>query len=396
MPRILHIGKFYPPFAGGMENFLADLIPAQLQVGDEIAALVHDHQWAWKRSFSKVEPELRQSFKLYRVPCYGRLLYAPVSPQFGFWLNRVIQNFKPEILHFHLPNTSAFFALLLPSARRIPWVLHWHSDVISSLDHRLSLAYTVYRPVEQAMLAHAQAIIATSEPYLASSSALKAWQHKAQVIPLGLNAARLPEPNSAAQTWAASQWQGLGVKILHIGRLTYYKGQTILLKALAQLDDAQTLIVGTGELHAQLAQQIQQLKLEQRVRLLGYCNAEQITGLLASCDIFCLPSLERTEAFGMVLLEAMRYAKPIVTTQVTGSGMTWVVQTEKTGLLVPPQQVLPLVAALAQLRDDPQLRTNLGAAGQQRFYQFFDIVPIAEHMHALYKQLITVKKPPTP
>lgn len=387
MPRILHIGKFYPPFAGGMESFLADLIPAQMQVGDEIAALVHDHQIVWKRSFSSVQAEFTQPYQLYRAPCYGRLLYAPVSPQFGFWLNNIITQFKPEVLHFHLPNTSAFFAFLSPKARRLPWVLHWHSDVVSNLDNRLSLAYKFYRPAEQALLTRAQAVIASSEPYLASSAALCPWQHKTQVIPLGLNAARLPEPSAAAQTWASTQWQNSGVKILHIGRLTYYKGQAILLQALAQLDDAQTLIVGTGELHAQLAEMIRNLKLENRVRLLGHCSNEQLTGLLASCDIFCLPSLERTEAFGMVLLEAMRYAKPIVATQVTGSGMTWVVQADKTGLLVPPLEVAPLVAALQKLRDQPELRATFGAAGQQRFYQNFDILPIAQQLHDLYKRL---------
>lgn len=387
MPRILHIGKFYPPFAGGMESFLADLIPAQIQVGDEIAALVHDHQITWKRSFSSVQAEFTQPYHLYRAPCYGRLLYAPISPQFGFWLNKIIAQFKPEVLHFHLPNTSAFFAFLSPQARCLPWVLHWHSDVVSQVDNRLSVAYKFYRPAEQALLKRAQAIITSSEPYLASSAALRPWQHKTQVIPLGLNAARLPEPTAEAQAWVNAQWQNSGVKILHIGRLTYYKGQAILLRALAQLDNAQTLIVGTGELHTQLAEMIRKLHLENRVRLLGYCTDQQLTALLASCDIFCLPSLERTEAFGMVLLEAMRYAKPIVATQVTGSGMTWVVQAGETGLLVPPLEVAPLVTALQKLRDQPELRAKFGAAGQQRFYQNFDILPIAQQLHELYKRL---------
>ena len=69
---------------------------------------------------------------IYRAPSYGRLLYAPVSPAFPFWLARAIREFQPDLLHLHLPNTSAFGALLVPAARRLPWVIHWHADMVSS------------------------------------------------------------------------------------------------------------------------------------------------------------------------------------------------------------------------------------------------------------------------
>ncbi len=91
---------------------------------------------------------------IYRAPCYGRLLYAPISPTFPFWLARAIREFQPDLLHLHLPNTSAFWALLVPAARRLPWVIHWHADVVAStIDRRLALAYRLYRPFEQRLLA---------------------------------------------------------------------------------------------------------------------------------------------------------------------------------------------------------------------------------------------------
>lgn len=72
-----------------------------------------------------------------------------MSPQFPSWLKRVIRRERPIILHFHLPNTSAFWALAVPEARRLPWVVHWHADVVASdRDQRLKLAYPVYRPLE--------------------------------------------------------------------------------------------------------------------------------------------------------------------------------------------------------------------------------------------------------
>lgn len=394
MLRILHIGKYFPPFAGGMENFLADLTFAQAQQGDTVATLVHDHHLRWLRCFAPVRAEanLHQlaPITLYRAPTYGRLLYAPVSPQFPFWLRRILQDFQPQLLHFHLPNTSAFWALSLIQARRLPWIIHWHSDVFSTLNKKLAIAYSSYRPLEQRLLAHAQAIIATSVPYLASSTALQPWQDKCQVIPLGLSLDRLPDhPIPQATRWANQQWgDQRATKILCVGRLTYYKGHEILIQALVQVTGGQVLIVGQGELRSRLATLITKLNLAPQVKLLGYCTDAELTALFATCDIVCLPSVERTEAFGVVLLEAMRYAKPIIASAISGSGVTWVVQDKHTGLLVPPQDATALAHSLQQLIDEPQLGTRLGQAGYQRFMQLFDIKQIAVITSELYQRAL--------
>ena len=383
MPRILHLGKFFPPFAGGIENFLADLMPAQAERGDTVAAILHDHQPRLARFFASVQPELWNNQTIYRVPSYGRLLYAPVSPQFPWWLNRVLHEFQPQLLHLHLPNTSAFFALGLPRARRIPWIVHWHSDVVSALNSKLSIAYKVYRPFEQRLLAQAHTIIVTSPPYLASSIALQPWQDKCQIIPLGIAKTRLPEPTLAAKNWAEQQWAKHTTRILTVGRLTYYKGHEVLIRAIAQLEGAQVFIVGQGELRHRLEALINKLNLSHKIRLLGYCSDAELTALFATCDCFCLPSLERTEAFGVVLLEAMRYSKPIIASTIPGSGVTWVIQ--NAGLFVPPQDSLALAGALRQIVNDPQLGIRLGEIGQQRFKQVFDIKAVAEKMAGIYE-----------
>jgi len=383
MPRILHLGKFFPPFAGGIENFLADLMPAQAERGDTVAAILHDHQPRLARFFASVQPELWNNQTIYRVPSYGRLLYAPVSPQFPWWLNRVLHEFQPQLLHLHLPNTSAFFALGLPRARRIPWIVHWHSDVVSALNSKLSIAYKVYRPFEQRLLAQAHTIIVTSPPYLASSIALQPWQDKCQIIPLGIAKTRLPEPTPAAKNWAEQQWAKHTTRILTVGRLTYYKGHEVLIRAIAQLEGAQVFIVGQGELRHRLEALINKLNLSHKIRLLGYCSDAELTALFATCDCFCLPSLERTEAFGVVLLEAMRYSKPIIASTIPGSGVTWVIQ--NAGLFVPPQDSLALAGALRQIVNDPQLGIRLGEIGQQRFKQVFDIKAVAEKMAGIYE-----------
>ena len=130
--RVLHIGKYFPPFAGGMENFLADLLDESTAQGIECAAIVHDH--------SRGElPELEtiNSSLIVRVRSYGQLLFAPISPGFRGQLDKLIKSFQPDVLDIHLPNTSAFFLIFLAIARRIPWVIHWHSDVVFPADKPL-------------------------------------------------------------------------------------------------------------------------------------------------------------------------------------------------------------------------------------------------------------------
>jgi glycosyltransferase involved in cell wall biosynthesis len=389
MSRILHIGKFFPPFAGGIENFLADLIPAQIQQGETVAALVHDHQPRWRPPFfGSVYSENFESCTIYRAPCYGRLLYAPISPQFPFWLNRVLYDFQPTILHLHVPNTSAFFALWLSRARRIPWIIHWHADVETPFNPYLSIAYKFYRPLEQRLLAHAQRIIVTSPPYLMASRALARWQNKCQVIPLGIALSRLPMPTDSSIHWAEQQWQPDQLRVLSVGRLTYYKGHEILISAIAKTTKVQVLIVGEGEKRQDLASQINQLNLSQQVKLLGYCSEAELTALLATCDCFCLPSLERSEAFGVVLLEAMRYKKPIIASAIAGSGVTWVVQDGQTGILVPPTEITALAQALQFFQADPRRGVELGATGYQRFLQLFDINQVAKEISTLYQEIV--------
>lgn len=389
MPRILHIGKFFPPFAGGMEYFLSDLLPALQKQGIEVAALVHDHLLPWQRARSAHSREAEWSFPVYRAPCYGRLLYAPVSPQFPIWLSRIIRQFKPDILHLHVPNTSAFWAMALPSARRLRWVIHWQADVVASRhDKILALAYPCYRPFEQHLLAMASAIIVASPPYLESSRSLASWRSKCQVIPLGIDPARLPEPSmaesaAAHQLWGDQRW----LRVLAIGRLTYYKGHEILLQAIAALPNTCLILVGTGEREEKLRLLIERLKLKERVILQGSCTEARRNALLATCDIFCLPSIERTEAFGVALLEAMRFARPVVASRIKGSGVGWVVSDKETGTLCQPGDPVSLVQALRCLSTAPRQREAFGKAGRERFYNHFQIDQIAEKTAALYRSL---------
>ena len=379
--RVLHIGKYFPPFAGGMEQFLADLLPALRAREIEPAALVHGHAGHNGRI------DDHRGCPIYRAPSHGRLLFAPVSPAFPRWLERAIRDWRPQLLHLHLPNTSAFWVMASPAARRLPWLVHWHADVTDTDHAGLRLGYAFYRPLEQRLLRRSRGIVATSPAYLDSSRALAAHRELCRVVPLGVDPGRLPVPDTAARAQATTLWPASGCRILALGRLTYYKGFDVLLHAAAMVPELQLVIVGGGEQHKRLAALIERLGLQSRVRLAGFQPDPVRNALLAGCDLLCLPSLTRAEAFGVVLLEAMRFGKPVVASDIPGSGVGWVVRQGGHGRLTPPGDSIALAETLRMLTGDRALRENLGRFGQQALRERFAISPVARQFAALYRSL---------
>ena len=363
-----------------MENFMGDLLPALERRNIHTAALVHGHEFGRREAY---DGDL--AARVYRVPSYGSFLYAPISPGFVWALRREIRAFKPDILHMHLPNTSVFWAMAIHSAREVPWVIQWHSDVVNSdIDRRLAVAYRLYQPLEHRFLKKASAIIASTPPYFETSGPLSSWREKCRVIPLGLDENRLKIPGRDSENWAEGIWQTGRIRIISVGRLTYYKGHEVLIKAAADLPQSHIVIVGEGDRKGHLRGLIRQLGLGGRVELTGFMPDEKLRALLATSDLFCLPSIERTEAFGLVLLEAMRYAKPVVASDVSGSGMGWIIRHMETGLLVKPGDVDDLACALQLLCQRPDLRERMAEAGRERFNGVFRIDQVADRISSLY------------
>jgi glycosyltransferase involved in cell wall biosynthesis len=378
--RILHIGKFYPPVPGGMERFLADLVEAQRAAGHDVTVLVHDD----RRYESAGDPPW-----LMRCPVWLQLFFAPVSPMFPVWLQRALRMHTPDLLHIHMPNVSAFWALLLLRARRIPWVIHWHSDVEPSKHRRsLRLGYPHYYIFERALLERAESIIVTSRPYLEASRTLAPWTAKCYVVPLGVDPGRLPD---IPQAQTQGMWRGARLRVLAVGRLAYYKGFETLVRAVIGEPDMELTIVGEGEERRNLEAILERAGTPGNVRLLGEADDETVHKLMASCDVFCLPSRERTEAFGLVLLEAMRYAKPLLVSNLPGSGMTWVAREGQNAVLVPPEDVVAWRAALLALAEFPAKHQIMGRLGAERYARDFDIRIVAARIDWLYDLMFRMR-----
>lgn len=376
--RILHIGKYYPPVPGGMERFLSDLARAQRAAGHDVSVLVHDDGHTDLRA----DPAW-----VLRCPVWLRLFFAPISPLFPLWLHRAILRHDPDVIHIHMPNLSAFWALLLGSARCRAWIVHWHSDVERS-KRSLRMLYPHYAIFERALLDRAETIVVTSPQYLEASEPLSPWRAKCRVVPLGVDPARLP---AMAEGETRGLWNTNGLRLLAVGRLTYYKGFETLFRAVVDDPAKQLIIVGAGEERPRLERLLHEAGEPSSITLLGEADDATLVRLMASCDVFCLPSIERTEAFGIVLLEAMRYGKPLLVSDIKGSGVGYVARHGQNAIAVRPGDARAWRAAVDELAANPTRRRTMGLLGSQRYEREFGIDAVVSQLDLIYSLALRVE-----
>lgn len=167
--------------------------------------------------------------------------------------------------------------------------------------------------------------------------------------------------------------------LLTVARLVEKKGVTYAIAAMKKVvaEHAQVLyqIVGDGPLEAELQQQINDAGLQNHVQMLGWKNQEEINALTAGTDIFLLPSVTAAsgdkEGVPVVLMEAMARAIPVVST--VHSGIPELVDTDKSGYLVPERDIDSLADRLIALVQQPKLREQMGLLGREKVLKEFNI-----------------------
>ena len=179
--------------------------------------------------------------------------------------------------------------------------------------------------------------------------------------------------------------------VFALGRMTQYKGFDTLINAANQVDDEAVILVGgNGRLLKTYKELVLKNKLENKVYLIGRVSNEEIAAYFEAATVFCLPSNARSEAFGVVLLEAMAAGKPIVSTSIPGSGVSWVNQHGVTGLNVPICDERALAESLNLLINNETLADSMGTAGRERFNREFKAVIMVDKITSLYKRVLKV------
>jgi rhamnosyl/mannosyltransferase len=163
----------------------------------------------------------------------------------------------------------------------------------------------------------------------------------------------------------------------------------VLIEAARSLpEDCAVLIGGDGELLDHYRKTLEQKGLADKVKLLGHLVDGELASHFEACDVFCMPSTLRAEAYGVAMVEAMAMGKPVVTSDIAGSGVPWVNQHELTGLNVPVRDSGALADALNRLLCDAELRHRLGEAARGRYLREFSARRMTQRTLELYRRLL--------
>ena len=363
--RVLHVGKFYPPHRGGIESHTETLCRALAAEVDVEVLVAADGRETVRETVDGVP--------VTRIGTAATLASASINPGMA----RAIREARADVVHFHHPNPTAVLSYLA-SGRRGPLVVGYHSDIV-----RQRVLGTFFSPVLERFLRRADAVLAASPDYAQSSPVLRRHAERVRVVPYGIRAEEF-ETADPAEVARIRERHGPRM-VLAVGRLVYYKGFDYLLRAMAAVD-ATLVVLGDGPLRPALQALAAELGIAERVHFGG--SAPRLAPWYHAADVFTLPAVARSEAFGIVQLEAMAAGTPVVNTRLD-SGVPFVSRDGETGLTVPPQNPDALAGALNRLLDDAALRQKYGDAARQRVRRDFSAGRMAADTLAVYRDAVS-------
>lgn len=387
-PRVCHLGKFYPPATGGIETHVRALARAQAELGADVRVLCVNHQdrrgrdVTWESFADTPTVEERDGpvrvTRLGRRASLARLDLCPGLLAEFAGLGRDAY----DVLHLHAPNPTMLLALatLRP---RAPLVVTYHSDVVKQRALRLAM-----RPFEHAVYRRAAVLLADSPPYPDGSPLLGRYREKVDVLPLGLDLTPYLRPSEAALAHARELRDRHGEPLwLAVGRLVYYKGLHNAIRALPRVP-GKLLVIGHGPIEAELRRLAREVGVAERVVWRGRASEDELAGAYHAAAALMFPSNARSEAFGLVQVEAMASGCPVLNCAIPHSGVAWVSPHEETGLTVPMDDPEALAAAANRLLREPGLCERLGRQARERASREFDRRTMAARSLEIYRRAV--------
>ena len=384
--RVLQFGRFNNAEQnGGIERHMQLLCEGLTALNVDVTYLVAGDSLSSKAS--RINTPLG-SYDLVEAATIGTHFSTAASPM-QIIKALMLHRKKPfDVVHLHLPNPLAHIASwLLP--RSVKRVITWHSDIIKQ--KRL---LSIYLPFLRGFVTSVDAVIAATPAHFTSSTQIPADypDNKRHVIPYGRDFSDLeltPPTTELCESLKAKAKEASesGRIIFALGRHVYYKGFNVLIEAMQHVD-AQLILGGDGPLKVELQQQAERLDMIHKVIFTGSIPEADLAAYFNACDVFCLPSVEQSEAFGLVQLEAMACGKPVVCTQLN-NGVNVVNQAGATGLAVPVRDAGALAEALNTLLNDDALRSKLGQQAKAHAINGYSLTAMSNSHVALYHMLLS-------
>lgn len=379
--RIVHLAKYHSPFYGGMESHVEALAQKQARLGADVCIICinsfDDNTRLSQRT--KTEISFNDNVQVIKVGRILSLLKLDFCPSLFFYI-RYFAKFSDTVFHVHTPNPTMLLALMMTGKIHRNLVITHHSDAI-----RQKVLKYLFRPIEHWIYSQAKVILTTSKAYQAGSKFLRLYEPKLDVLPLGLDLSTFENPSQSTLDRAQQIKAEHGdILWLAVGRMVYYKSFHIALAALRQVP-GKLLIVGTGKLMADLQKTAYELNVADRVVWLGQTSDEELKAAYHAATALWFPSNIRSEAFGLVQVEAMASGCPTINCNISGSGVPWVCRHEREGLTVPINDARAFAGAARRLLEEAGLRERLSQGARIRAEKFSDTL-MAQRSLAVYQR----------
>lgn len=364
--RVLQISPVAPPQRSGMATAAGEIYKATTAAGATVDLV------------SPFGQSTLTGLKHWRLPGLGFLAATPK-------LVSLCQDY--DLVHLHYPcyGNAMLVALARLLGNKKPLVVSYHMDTKGRGLRRPVFALHA-KLLAPHFLRQAAAIVVASRDYAEHSLIAKypELMKKVVEIPFGVDTERFRPPDALSRPAATlpltgegavpspsplrgeGRGEGRGRSVLFVGALDeqhYFKGLSVLLKALVNVPGAKLTVVGGGNLLEQYRHEAIKLKLHDRVKFAGKVSDEALPEYYRAADIFCSASLDQSEAYGIALIEAAASGLPAVATDIPG--VRSVVTDGETGLLVPPNDAAALAEALRDMLSDGELLKKMGAAARQ-------------------------------
>lgn len=366
--KVCLVAPYFAPARGGVETYTLQICThLREKYGHDIFVVTT------RRSHGSVLVEERVGFKAYILPAGIKVSNTPVGLGWRRKLREIFAIEQPDVINAHTP--VPMLADIAERARGcIPFVLTIHNDIEKSsfLGKLMSAGY--YRVLGDKTLEQSDGIVATSDYYVATSRRLSAQRSKLTIATCGVDT-DLFHPLSSDSLVVHKCCQGRRV-IIFVGSMDTthaHKGLDILIHSVAQLRDRYEnillLAVGKGDAIPRYQKLANKLGLGDHILFPGPVEDSELADFYRSADVCVLPSTNRSEGLGLVLIEASACQTPIIGTRV--GGIPFAVLDNITGLLVEPGDVNALAGAIDRILADAELAASLGTNGHRYVKEHF-------------------------
>lgn len=318
------------------------------------------------------------AIKIIKIPEWFSLGSMPV-PEFRPFVREYKKALKSaDIIHYHFPwPIGDLVDRLFNRKRKKPTLVTYQSDIVKQ-----RYMMVVYRPLMNLFLRSVDVIVASTDNYLKTSKVLQKYRQKVKIIPNGLEKIDSSDEILAlSESYKTKYSRGY---FLFVGAPRYYKGLAYLIKA-AQGADFDVVIAGQG---VELQYYIETAHDEgiDTMQYLGRVSDKEKAALIHGCRGLVLPSIERSEAYGLVLVEALSAGKPLISTEL-GTGTSFINQHKVTGLVVEAKNVQALQEAMIALNDNEHYDAYSKEA-RARYVELFSDKAMVDAYYNLYASLL--------